>query len=168
MGHLSLYLTAAGASRVLATDYFSERMPAVAKGERAHERVEYRLCAMEDMELPREGFDLVASSLSVHYVADHAALVGKVARWLRRPTCRAVTASCFIGPLGSSKVMKTSIAAFSPQRAHWSRMSLIPTLPTFTWTSTRLGVEPPSKKLMARLFLGRRPSCQSCPRLVCP
>lgn len=82
MGHLSLYLAEAGAARVLATDA-SERMLAVARSERAHERVEYRLCSMEDLELRAESFYLVASSLSVHYVADHAALVAKVARWLR-------------------------------------------------------------------------------------
>jgi ubiquinone/menaquinone biosynthesis C-methylase UbiE len=88
MGHLSLYLAEGGASHVLATDA-SERMLAVARSERAHERVEYRLCAMEDLELPSESFDLVASSLSLHYVPDHAALVRKVAWWLR-PGCRFV------------------------------------------------------------------------------
>lgn len=82
MGHLSRYLAEGGASRVLAADA-SERMLAAARSERPHERVEYRLCAMEDLELPPENFDLVVSSLSVHYVADHAALVGRIARWLR-------------------------------------------------------------------------------------
>ena len=82
MGHLSRYLAERGTFRVLATDA-SERMLAVAKSKRPHERVEYRLCAMEDLELPPRNFDLVVSSLSVHYVADHAALVRKIARWLR-------------------------------------------------------------------------------------
>jgi ubiquinone/menaquinone biosynthesis C-methylase UbiE len=82
MGHLSLYLAEEGASRVLATDA-SERMLTVAGSERPHERVEYRLCAMEDLELASESFDLVVSSLALHYVADHAALVRKIARWLR-------------------------------------------------------------------------------------
>jgi len=88
LGHLSLYLAEGGASRVLATDA-SERMLAVARSARAHERVEYRLCGMEDLELSPESFDLIASSLSVHYVADHAALMRKVVRWLR-PGCRFV------------------------------------------------------------------------------
>jgi ubiquinone/menaquinone biosynthesis C-methylase UbiE len=82
MGQLSLWLAQGGASRVLATDA-SERMLAVARSERPHERVEYRLCAMEDLSFPPASFDLVVSSLALHYVADHAALVCKVAGWLR-------------------------------------------------------------------------------------
>ena len=82
MGHLSLHLAEGGASRVLATDA-SERMLAAARTERAHERVEYRLCATEDLAFPPASFDLVASSLALHYVSDHAALVREVARWLR-------------------------------------------------------------------------------------
>jgi SAM-dependent methyltransferase len=82
MGHLSLWLAERGASRVLATDA-SERMLAVARSERAHERVEYRLRAIEDLAFPPGSFDLVASSLALHYVAAYAALVREVARWLR-------------------------------------------------------------------------------------
>lgn len=88
MGHLSLYLAEGGASRVLAAA--SERMLSVARSERPHERVEYRLCAMEDLELPPKSFDLVISSLALHYVADHATLVRKIALWLRpgrAPSC---------------------------------------------------------------------------------
>jgi SAM-dependent methyltransferase len=81
MRHLSLYLAEGGASRVLAAA--SERMLSVARSERPHERVEYRLCAMEDLELPPKSFDLVISSLALHYVADHATLVRKIALWLR-------------------------------------------------------------------------------------
>lgn len=88
MGHLSLYLAERGASRVLAADA-SKRMLTVARSERPHERVEYRLCAMEDLELVPESFDLVISSLALHYVADHATLVRKIALWLR-PGCRFV------------------------------------------------------------------------------
>ena len=40
--------------------------------ERPHEHVEYRLRAVEDLELPPESFDLVVASLCVHYGADHA------------------------------------------------------------------------------------------------
>ena len=81
MGQLSLRLAEGGASRVLATDA-SERMLGVARRERPHASIEYRLVPMEDLDLAPESFDLVAGSLSVHYVADHAALVRKVAGWL--------------------------------------------------------------------------------------
>lgn len=82
MGQLSLYLAERGAACVLATDA-SERMLRVARRERAHERVEYSKCAMENLEFADGTFDLVVGSLSVHYVEDYASLVRKVARWLR-------------------------------------------------------------------------------------
>lgn len=82
MGHLSLHLAEQGASRVLATDT-SSRMLEVARSERPHARIEYLLCAMQDLGLPPASFDLVASSLALHYVADYAALVQNVAGWLR-------------------------------------------------------------------------------------
>ena len=82
MGHLSLHLAEQGASRVLATDA-SEKMLEVAREERPQERIEYLLCAMEELQLPRSSFDLVVSSLAVHYVEDYATLVRSVAGWLR-------------------------------------------------------------------------------------
>jgi 2-polyprenyl-3-methyl-5-hydroxy-6-metoxy-1,4-benzoquinol methylase len=82
MGHMSVYLAERGAARVLATDA-SERMLRVARRDRAHERVEYSRCAMEDLEFDGGIFDLVVGSLCVHYVEDYPALVRKVARWLK-------------------------------------------------------------------------------------
>lgn len=81
MGQLSLHLAEGGASRVLATDA-SERMLEVARRERPHGSVEYVLRPMELLEFEPGGFDLVVGSLSVHYVADHAALARKVSGWL--------------------------------------------------------------------------------------
>ncbi|MGH3146370.1 MAG: class I SAM-dependent methyltransferase, partial [Rubrobacter sp.] len=82
MGHLSLYLAEQGASRVLAIDA-SERMIEVARSERPHARVEYTLCAMQDLTLPQASFDLVTSSLAIHYVADYGVLVRGIVGWLR-------------------------------------------------------------------------------------
>lgn len=82
MGHMSVYLAERGVARVLATDA-SERMLRVARRDRAHERVEYSRCAMEDLEFDDGNFDLVVGSLCVHYVEDYPALVRKVARWLK-------------------------------------------------------------------------------------
>ncbi|HEX2741252.1 MAG TPA: methyltransferase domain-containing protein [Rubrobacter sp.] len=82
MGQLSLYMAEQGASRVLATDA-SERMLGVARSERQHPRIEYLKSATEDLDPPQESFDLVASSLAMHYVADYDSLVRSVASWLR-------------------------------------------------------------------------------------
>lgn len=77
-----MYMAEQGASRVLATDA-SERMLWVARSERPHPRIEYLTRAMEDLDPPLASFDLVASSLAMHYVADYASLVRSVASWLR-------------------------------------------------------------------------------------
>lgn len=65
-----------GASRVLATDA-SERMLGVARSE--HPRIQYLTRVIEDLEPPQASFDLVASALAMHYVADYASLVRSVA-----------------------------------------------------------------------------------------
>ena len=66
-----------GARRVLGID-ISAKMLAVAKEENSGPRVEYRLMAMEDIGALRERFDVVVSSLAIHYVADFAALARHV------------------------------------------------------------------------------------------
>src|SRR5215212_5590095 len=58
-------------------------MLGVARSERPREQVEYRLRAVEDLELPPESFDLVVASLCVHYGADHAPLVRDVTGLLK-------------------------------------------------------------------------------------
>lgn len=76
-----------GASSVLGID-LSERMLDVAQekirgNEAISGRIEYRRIAIEDLELPENSFNLVISSLSLHYIADYSAMVQKVRRWLR-------------------------------------------------------------------------------------
>jgi len=66
-----------GARRVLGVD-ISEKMLAGARRENSCPRVEYRLMAMEDIGALRERFDLVVSSLAIHYVEDYAGLVRRV------------------------------------------------------------------------------------------
>jgi SAM-dependent methyltransferase len=81
MGHLALYCVEQGAASVVAAD-ISEKMIAVARQERADPRIEYRVAAVEELSLPPAQFDLVVSSLALHYVYDYAAVVRKVADWL--------------------------------------------------------------------------------------
>jgi 2-polyprenyl-3-methyl-5-hydroxy-6-metoxy-1,4-benzoquinol methylase len=80
-GQLSFYLASAGASAVLAIDA-SARMLDVARARSAHPRVTYRRLTMEAADFPAASFDLVVSSLALHYVEDYAGLVSRIARWL--------------------------------------------------------------------------------------
>jgi SAM-dependent methyltransferase len=58
-------------------------MLALATSERAHPRVTYRRATMEELAFQPEQFDLVVSSLALHYVEDYADLMRRVGTWLR-------------------------------------------------------------------------------------
>lgn len=66
-----------GARRVLGVD-ISEKMLSAARRENAGEGIEYRRMAMEDIASLDERFDVVASSLAIHYVQDFAGLARAV------------------------------------------------------------------------------------------
>jgi len=80
-GQLARHLATIGAADVLAIDV-SERMLALAKAEWSHPRVTYRRAAVEEMTFPPAQFDLVVSSLALHYVDDYRGLVRNIADWL--------------------------------------------------------------------------------------
>ncbi len=80
-GQLAFYLAEAGAAEVVGIDA-SERMLGVARARWAHPRVSYRRESMEDADFSPGAFDLVVSSLALHYVRDYAGLVARIARWL--------------------------------------------------------------------------------------
>jgi len=82
MGQLAFRCAEAGAVRVVACD-ISEKMLEVARRERTHPRITYVRRAAEDLDFPPGTFDLVVSSFALHYVADYARLVRRVADWLR-------------------------------------------------------------------------------------
>src|SRR5262245_29283218 len=77
-GQLARYLAEAGAAEVLGIDV-SERMLALARAEWAHPRVTYRHEAIEAVAFAPARFDLVVSSLVLHYVDDYAGLVSHIA-----------------------------------------------------------------------------------------
>jgi len=60
----------------------SERMLALAAAEHAHPRVTYQREAIERAAFPPGRFDLVVSSLAVHYIEDYGELMRRVASWL--------------------------------------------------------------------------------------
>ena len=69
-----------GAASVLGVD-LSERMLAEARA-RGSEGIEYRRAAMEDVAFDDGSFDVILSSLALHYVADFRPLAAAMARWL--------------------------------------------------------------------------------------
>ena len=80
-GQLAHHLATSGAAEVVGVDV-SERMLALARAERAHPGVTYRREAVEKVAFPPARFDLVVSSLVLHYVDDYPGLVLRIAEWL--------------------------------------------------------------------------------------
>ncbi len=80
-GQLARYLATTGAAEVVGVDV-SERMLALARAEWAHPRVAYYRGAVEEVVFPPGRFDLVVSSLVLHYVDDYAGLILRIAGWL--------------------------------------------------------------------------------------
>jgi SAM-dependent methyltransferase len=81
VGQLAHHLATSGASEVVGVD-LSERMLERARTEWAHPRVTYRREAIERLEFEPARFDLVVSSLALHYVEDYARLMSRIASWL--------------------------------------------------------------------------------------
>lgn len=76
---LALYLC--GAADVVGID-LSEKMLAVAREKSRELPIRYAQCAIEDYDYPGESFDVVLSSLALHYVRDYDEVCRKVARSL--------------------------------------------------------------------------------------
>lgn len=67
---------------MLGTD-ISRKMLDTAREKTDSARIEYRQAAMEELSFPDSSFDVVISSLALHYVRDYRPLVENVFRWLR-------------------------------------------------------------------------------------
>lgn len=75
------YAAEQGAASVTGVD-ISEKMLAEARERTAHANVRYLRASIEDACFPPESFDVVLSSLALHYVADFGAVVRNVRRFL--------------------------------------------------------------------------------------
>ena len=71
-----------GAAAVVGTD-LSEKMLEGARQRNAHPRITYVRAAMEDIDYPAETFDVVLSSLALHYVEDFPLVCRRVRDCLR-------------------------------------------------------------------------------------
>lgn len=81
LGYFAREARARGARQVIGVD-LSERMLAAARAATHDDGILYVQAALEDYAPEAEAFDLVVSSLALHYVADYGALVRKVAACL--------------------------------------------------------------------------------------
>ncbi|MFT4144038.1 MAG: class I SAM-dependent methyltransferase [Mobilitalea sp.] len=72
-----IYAMERGAASVVGID-ISNKMLEVAKQKTLFTEVEYRNCAIEDIDFPEESFDIILSSLAFHYVEAYDTLVKKL------------------------------------------------------------------------------------------
>lgn len=75
------YAAQNGAAQVVGID-LSERMLTVAKAEHSLPQITYRRGAIEEADFPEASFDVVLSSLALHYVKDYTEVVQNVCRML--------------------------------------------------------------------------------------
>ena len=82
LGWHAVYAADQGASRVIGTD-ISEKMLEKAARINARPQIEYRKQAFEDSDFGENSFDLVLSSLMVHYLESYDQFLDQVSAWLR-------------------------------------------------------------------------------------
>jgi len=80
------YARSQGASRVVGVD-ISERMLERAHSLTAENNIEYHRAAIEDYEYTADSFDVVFSSLALHYIKDYVAVCEKVYKCLKPQGC---------------------------------------------------------------------------------
>lgn len=77
-----IYAIENGASSVVGID-ISHKMLEAAKEKNGSAQIEYRCCAIEDIDFPDESFDIIISSLVFHYVKDYEALIKRISGMLK-------------------------------------------------------------------------------------
>lgn len=81
-GDFCYFLCKQGASHVVGIDP-SQNMLAEACHLNSNERIVYQCCAIESAYFNDNQFDMVVSSVALHYVEDYLSIVTKVAQWLK-------------------------------------------------------------------------------------
>lgn len=77
------YAVENGANKVIGID-ISDKMLEIAKEKNSDKKIDYRCEAMEDLNFPKETFDIILSSLAFHYIQDFESLVSNIAKWIRK------------------------------------------------------------------------------------
>lgn len=81
-GSFAKYCAENGAAEVTAVD-ISSNMIEKAKKENPHEKITYLCTPIEELELQHQTFDLIVSSLAIHYIADYPSLIDMIKRLLK-------------------------------------------------------------------------------------
>jgi ubiquinone/menaquinone biosynthesis C-methylase UbiE len=81
-GNFSRKARALGAQSVLGVDV-SEKMLGEARSRTSDDAIRYQRASMEDLDLEQARFDLIVSSLMLHYVRDYESAVRKVASYTK-------------------------------------------------------------------------------------
>lgn len=82
LGHGAYFLSTQNAKEIIGLDP-SHKMIAEAKRVHADERITYECCPIENASFFPGQFDLIVSSVALHYVEDYPAVIKKIARWLK-------------------------------------------------------------------------------------
>ncbi len=77
-----IYAMENGASSVVGVD-ISHKMLEVAKEKTGFPQVEYKCCAIEDVDFPKDSFDIILSSLAFHYIEDYESLIKSLHKMLK-------------------------------------------------------------------------------------
>ncbi|WP_322922663.1 class I SAM-dependent methyltransferase [Paenibacillus campi] len=78
-GQLATYMLEQGAAHVTGTDISASMLSLAPQ----HEQIEYIQAPMEQLDFPGNHFDIIVSSLALHYVEQYEAMIRKIAHWLR-------------------------------------------------------------------------------------
>ncbi len=77
-----IYAMENGAASVIGID-ISNKMLEIARQKTSFPEVEYRKCAIEDIDFAEESFDIILSSLAFHYIEGYDALIKKLHKILK-------------------------------------------------------------------------------------
>ncbi len=78
-GQLATYMLDHGAEHVTGTDISASMLKIAPQ----HERITYIQAPMEELDFPGNSFDLIVSSLALHYVEQYETMMQKIAYWLK-------------------------------------------------------------------------------------
>lgn len=81
-GHFSMYCVENGASKVMGVD-ISRNMIEQAEMYNKNEKIDYMCVPIEELNLPNQKFDLITSSLVIHYIEDYSHLIKKISGLLK-------------------------------------------------------------------------------------
>ena len=80
-GSFAKYCIEKGATKVVAVD-ISKNMIEKALREHGHEKIKYLCSPIEEVDLHNQTFDIIVSSLAIHYIEDYPRLIDKIIKLL--------------------------------------------------------------------------------------